>query len=76
MLVEQTSEAGETADHVGAPGDCSLNEVEVGSAHEVLGTSHIESGCTSSQVKDTETSIKWLKADEGRSSRSEEVERW
>jgi hypothetical protein len=38
----RTAEAGKTTDHVCMPGDRGLNEVEVGSAHELLGTSHVE----------------------------------
>jgi hypothetical protein len=42
MVMERTAEAGKTADQVGTPGDRSLDEVEVGGAHEALGTSHAE----------------------------------
>ena len=39
--MERTSKAGEATEHVGAPGDRGLNEVEVRSTHKVLGSSHV-----------------------------------
>ena len=43
IAMDRTSKAGEATEHVGAPGDRGLNEVEVRSTHKVLGTSHVGS---------------------------------
>lgn len=50
-LMERTAEAGKTTDQVCTPGNGSLNEVHVGGAHEVLGTSHLERMFTFNQAK-------------------------
>lgn len=50
-FMERTAEAGKTTDQVSTPGNWSLNEVHVGGAHEVLGTSHLERVFTFNQGK-------------------------